>query len=225
MVVLLLVGCAAQQQYANFEESVDTHKTESQEVVPPNHFEGITSVYCLVHEPWTTVTRFRMEPTLEALGHAPTIVRARVVGDIRLVTRQTLGPITISSLEIIEVFSGDHMVGDIIEIVEFASVVDGHLSTDGCRTPSIPQQEYIFFIHATPRELISSDAVFELFGGELGRFPVLGSSVIDQDLRAVFGLTSCYADLEAYANLWEEVMNEYVWQTSATAHLRKRHSG
>ena len=123
-----------------------------------------------------------------------------------------------------------------LRIIEPYFIHNGVLYTRWNYLPSIPNQEYIFFFEPQVPRSGEFDGAFWVAIGERGRFPMPGNrtraSVIQYlgaDGRfdpgtqnfgsAVFGLGS-EADVEIYASLWEEVMNEYVLPTLIGIELR-----
>jgi len=211
---------------------------ESTEEFRPHHYGDFDSVQ------YGHVSRIFVAETFEHLEYVSrNIVRGRMGDDARPISERSdgLAGANIVSLEILEVISGDLEVGETITILEPYFVQGGVLYTSQNYLPSIPYQEYIFFLRPrrTEPELIAG--MFWVSHGERGRYPMPGPSgpgprtqasvmhYLGDDGRfdsgtqnfgsAVFGLGS-HANVEVYASIWEEVMNEYVLPTLVGIDLR-----
>ena len=228
-IALFIAGCSAQQStgipentqenhrlYRSFEEIVASH--EAPQYIHPHHYGSFNEV---VHG--SGGIRFRVVPTLEGLeGFAPNIVRGRVMDDAEIFSR-----VNLVSLEILEVIQGNLTVGETIRIVEQYFIYDGVLFAHSDYLPSIPYQEYIFFLEPQiPGRAEELADAFWVADDDRGRYPIpggLGRASIVQYLgedgtfcattqnfnSAIFGLGS-HADVDIYMQLWEDVMNAYV---------------
>ena len=172
------------------------------------------------------------ERTLEGLeSRSSTIVRGRLGDDARIVFQYTdpFNPDTptmgnnMVSLEIVEVIHGGRglSVGETIKLIEPYYILDEVLFTWDNYLPSIPHQEYIFFL-TDPRpdtQVEEFRGAFWVQHGERGRFlipsdiGVLGFEEGDmplQDFSARDLSLGSYADLDLYMRLWKEVLGAYV---------------
>lgn len=207
--LLFLVGCA------------NTQVAESQREVRPHHYGSFNEVA------YMSTSLLYYETTLAGLeSRTENIVRGRMGNDARVVFQYSeLRPnmrITghnIVSFEVLEVFQGNLSAGDIIRIAEPYYIMDDVLLTHSNYMPSIPNQEYIFFLlnPLTAEVPEGYEGAFFVVHGERSRFPVpsnasnvQGFSADAQDFAAVeFGLGS-YANVEVYMSLWQEVINAYI---------------
>jgi len=175
------------------------------------------------------------ETTFEGLeSRAIHIVRGRIKDDAYMNLRHdnafrpesvTSGN-NIVSLEIYEVFQGDLNAGDVIRIIEPYWIEDGTLFTLGNYMPSIPNEEYIFFLYhqvsrSEPDVLYGA---FPVIHGDRGRYRVPSASGIQQaDIQIFSEHDSSAQDLimghlsvgtsgsmELYTYLWNEVMNAFL---------------
>jgi len=218
VVVLVVAGCAGEQAVEASRNIRSHHHGEFDEVV----YGGAGS-------------RLWYETTLEGLeNRAPNIVRARMMDDayMQLQFSEVSGRLIIGnnlvSIEIIEVIKGNLTEGEIIRIGEPYFIYQGTLYALHEYLPSIPGQEYIFFLYHQIREsgIPEHIGVFSVLHEERSRYPIpFGRGhesimdYLDEDSRfcatiqdfssAVFGLGS-YANVDIYMQLWEDVMNAYV---------------
>ena len=181
------------------------------------------------------------ETTLEGLEYrAANIVVGRMKDDATIVLQYStvFGSVLIGdnlvSFEITEVIKGDLAVGEIIRIGEPYYIYERFLYAWGKYMPSIPGQEYVFFLSAqiTESSVPEHIGVFGMVHSERSRFPVPGGfcreailqylgddgrfSADTQDFTSpVFGLGG-RADVDVYSSLWEEVMNAYILPTLAS---------
>ena len=127
------------------------------------------------------------------------------------------------SFEVLEVIRGDINIGETIMILEPYSIENGVLFTHSNYMPSIPYQEYFFFLtdpiicDSLPED---HQGAFWVLHGERGRFLVpdidiagagtLDFSAVVQNFSARdFGL-GANANRELYIRLWQEVMEAYL---------------
>jgi len=236
-IVLLFAGCAGSltvevpenthenqwhRLYRSFEEIVAAYTFEAPQDIHPHHHGSFNRV-----EHMHAGLRLFNETTLSGLeARAPNIVRARMLNDATIVlqftddyhpTRVTFGE-NVVSLEILEVIKGDLVVGETIRIVEPYYIYNGVFFTWNNYMPSVPYQEYIFFLYYQVDWLEAQDEVYGTFPvlhGERSRYPIPSNAAGIQSFSAAmfsdlnFGLGS-YADVQTYMQLWEDVMNEWV---------------
>ena len=254
VVALLATGCAGSiaensqanlRLYRSFEEIAAAYTIEYLEDTH-THFHGEFNEVV----PGGGASREWDETTREGLEYrARNIVIGRVLNDANIVLQfsEVTGQIIIGgnvvSLEIMQVIKGDLTVGEIIRIGEPYFIYEGVLYAYSDYLPSIPYQEYMFFLggQITESRVAEYIGVFTQSHGERSRFPMPGPSgpgartlvsvmhylgddgTFDSDTQnfgsALFGLGS-RANVEVYASLWEEVMNEYVLPTLTGIDLR-----
>lgn len=236
-IVLLFAGCAGSltvevpenthenqwhRLYRSFEEIVAAYTVEAPEDIRPHHYGTFDRVE------YAQAFLLFYETTLDGLEpRAANIVRGRVGDDARIVLEgNSIFPGMLPmgrnfvSLEILEVIKGDLTVGETIRIMEPYVIHDGTFFTWNGYMPSIPHQEYIFFLQepsANPIAEGEAIGAFWVAHGERSRFPVPDNaanihafSAATQDFNSdMFGLGS-EANVEVYMQLWEEVMNEWV---------------
>jgi len=175
------------------------------------------------------------ERTLDGLeSRATHIVRGRVKDDAQMTLRHdndfrpevVTGGSNLVSFEIYDVFQGYLNVGDIITIIEPYWIENGTLYTIFNYMPSIPNEEYIFFLSAQrtqidPEELYGA---FPVIHGDRGRYRVPSASGIQQaDIQMFSEHDSSEQDLimghlsvgtsgsmELYTYLWNEVMDAFL---------------
>jgi len=237
-VILLFTGCArsqsveiqeniqvSQRLYRSFEEIVASHPIETTQELRPHHYESFSEVMYSTGGIW-----LRPPPTLEGRMPSPNIVRGRMGNDARIIyTEDGFPSVNMVSLEVLEVIKGELSVGETIRIVEQYLIRGGVLFSRDDYLPSIPYQEYIFFLetHRTEPTLCGSISAFWVIDGERARFPIpIGRGraasltyYLGEDGRfcastqnfnsAIFGLGS-HANIDIYMQLWEDVMNEFV---------------
>ena len=182
------------------------------------------------------------ETTLEGLEfRATNIVIGRMKDDstMWLQFSEEFGHLLIGnnivSIEITEVIEGDLTVGEIIRIGEPYHIHEGTLFAWGNYMPSIPGQEYVFFLDAqvTASRIPEHMGVFAAIHADRSRFPVPGNfcretirRYLDENGRfnadlqdftsPIFGLGT-HANVEVYSSIWEEVMNTYILPTPTDA--------
>ena len=253
-VIIFLAACATPQAveiiestqendrlYRSFEEIVATYTVETLEEIRPHHYGEFDNIT------FGAVSREFYETTREGLEYwATNIVRARMMDDATIVfartdqanpERITLG-YNIVSINIIEVVSGDLTAGQTIRIIEPYFVYNGVLDIWADYMPSVPHQEYVFFLGSQIGENRMEEFIGAYWGihNERSRFPVPGGRTrasimqhLGEDGRfsadtqnfesALFGLGR-FANVETYMSIWEEVMNEYVLPTLTGIDLR-----
>ena len=235
-VVIFLAACAnpqaveipeiSQEDYMlsqNLTESKTSEPAEFSMNVRPHHYGSFSGVgYGSAGSLWF------YETTLSGLeSRASSIVRARMLDDAEIISQfndradptQPSISHNVVSIEILEVIKGDLTVGETKRIIEPYYIVDGTFYTWRYYMPSIPHQEYIFFLgsqntHPEPAALVGTSWVLH---GERSRFPVPDNAANIHAFSAdtldfnsdIFGLGSG-ADVEVYMHLWVEVMNEWV---------------
>ena len=220
-------------------EYIDLMSQESiEEFITHHHGEFVAIEY-------STASAIYFADDLEILmAIAPNVVRGRMGDDARNLMGRGSFIGNIVSFEIIEVIQGDLSVGEVIRLKEPYTISGGTLRTPLNYLPSIPHQEYILFLHSATNDPVAVGEAIGAFWvrhGERGRFPMPGPSgpgartlvsvmqylgndgTFDSDTQnfasAVFGLGS-HANVEVYASIWEEVMNEYVLPTLVGIDLR-----
>ena len=173
--------------------------------------------------------------TLEELQRGTeNIVRGRILNDARIIwqfnyaSRPTVPSMghNFVSLEILEVFKGALKIGDVITIAEPYYVLDGVLITYGNYLPSIPYQEYFFFLSGQntfpdPEEFVG---IFWVSHSYRGRFHIPNRMADVLRLRHneenLLLATSYISNLpleqatrsisDIYMSLWQEVMEAYM---------------
>jgi len=247
-IVLLVTGCAnslseeALSTQANYQlrqsivDSIALMSEQTDEEFRPHHYGEFDAVM------FSPASRAYYETTLKGLEYRATnIVRALMVDDATISLRED-GAIfgrNFVSINITEVIVGDLTTGETIRIVEPYFIHDGVFYTWDDYMPSIPHQEYIFFLGAQisnhPQGGLFNGA-FWVVHGERSRFPMPSgrtrASVMhylgddgrfDSDTQnfgsALFGLGE-RASVDTYSSLWQEVMNEYVLPTLTGIDLR-----
>jgi len=196
MSLLVLTGCASviAQVYG-------THPAESQQMklqdINPHHY-GSYSGRGGIH---MSFVRPLFETLVELEEDAAIIVRGRMGNDARIVLNRGSSPRTHNfmgsnrvSLEVLEVIRGDISVGDIITIQEPYFIRNGLMFSPLDYAPSMPYQEYIFFLlegevwesETVPyydSEKLEYELVFPVMEGSRGRFPILNNAMhVAQDV-------------------------------------------
>ena len=190
--------------------------------VRPHHYGSFREV---IDAPGS---RGPLAETLEELEErVPNIVRGRIGSDARIVyqftsitypDRPTLGHNRVS-LEILEVIQGDLRVGETICILEPYYIFGRTLFTWANYMPSIPYQEYIFFLGYQLTEMITDTiarpeeyvGAYYVRQGEFGRFPVLTDTEADiQNFSANDLSLGRYANIELYLRLWQDVLDAFI---------------
>ena len=161
------------------------------------------------------------ETTLEGLkSRAPNIVRARVADDAAMVfqfndmfrpTELTIGH-NVVSIEILEVIKGEISVGDVIRIIEPYFIYNGVLYTMGNYMPSIPHEEYFFFLyyehtHEGVEEFIGA---FPIIHGDRGRYRVPSARAAMHSYSAADLSIGTARDSDLYMRLWQEVIDAFM---------------
>jgi len=200
----------------NLAESKVSEPAEFLLDVRPHHHGSFDEMEYIAASRIFDITEFEVF----AVG-APNIVRGRMGDDARIIMHNNLPLANIVSFEVFEVIEGDITVGETIRIKEPYYIENGTFFTWNNYHPSIPHQEYVFFLDsaATASEGSVGEAIgaFWTFHGERSRHPVPinapdihAFSAATQDFgTGVFGLGSG-ANVEVYMQLWEDVMNEWV---------------
>ena len=159
------------------------------------------------------------ETTLAGLLYrAENVVRGRMGDDARIVFQfndyfnpeRPTGGDNLVSLEILEVIQGNLRVGDIITIVEPYSIEDGILYTRDNYLPSIPHQEYFFFLSEQIDSRVRTEALigaYWVLHGERSRFPVPASGQNLDEIDLAFG---SHANVELYMRLWQDVLDAFM---------------
>ena len=164
------------------------------------------------------------ETTLEGLeSRANHIVRARVMDDATTVFVPPASPSplnipptghTLVSIEILEVIKGDTKVGDTIRIVEPYFIRDNTLFTFTNYMPSIPYEEYFFFLSnpLVDRELFQEEFIgaFPNMHGERGRYRVPSMRAVMQSYSAADLSLGTGANSDLYMRLWQEVIDAFM---------------
>jgi len=172
--------------------------------------------------------------TLEGLeSRSENIVRGRILNDARMVFQfSQFDPTVVNighnfvSLEILEVVKGDLNVGEIITLAEPYYVEERVLITHANYLPSIPYQEYFFFLSAQrtnpdPEEFAG---IFWVLQENRGRFHIPNSRADISRLRHnaenlvlattyISNLPMMEARLtvnDIYMSLWQEVIETYM---------------
>jgi hypothetical protein len=161
-------------------------------------------------------SRFFFETTLEGLERRATnIVRGRIMNDARMVLRVN-GRITtgnnLVSFEIYEVIKGDLSVGDVITISEPYYIVDRRFFTHSNYMPSIPYQEYIFFLSEqrtapSPPEFVG---IFPVIHGDRGRYRVPSGGRAMEAYTASELSVGTAGNFDLYMYLWRAVIEAFV---------------
>jgi len=174
-------------------------------------------------------SRLWNETTVEGLEYRATnVVRGRVLNDSRMVfqfndvfhpDRITTGNNAVS-LEIVEVFKGNLNVGDVITILELYYIVDRTLFTDSNYMPSMPYQEYFFFLSEQLTNYGRSEEAhfcegllngFWVLHGERGRFLIPSNRVNMVQNYSLSDLSlGTVGDSDLYMRLWQEVIDTYM---------------
>ena len=192
--------------------------TTSQEISQPQEFYEV--VY---HE---TMSYLFFETTLEGLeSRATYIVRGRIADDATTVLlyndrfdppRFSMG-YTVVSLEIYEVIKGDLTVGDTIRIMETYYIRDDILFVSHSYMPSIPHQEYFFFLsfQLTPDRLDPHQQelayVIPVVHGSRGRYRVPEHRYIaPQTFDATYLSVATNGNMDLHWRLWQEVIAAYM---------------
>lgn len=225
--IVFFVSCVGVSADENTQEAYHLH----------HHYQSFSDMV------FAPASRLFYETTLQGLSARTThIVRGRMGDDARISLgfsdheppRLSTGS-NLVSFEILEVLYGDLVVGDTITLVEPYYIVpfdileanrfnvegmdrsgDGVFFTYVNYLPSIPHQEYIFFL--TPP---FSDDIPGIREELLGGFPVVHGERsrfrIPADTRArVEGFDavelslSPYVNFDSYMQLWQEVMDAFV---------------
>ena len=166
-----------------------------------------------------SASRINMSRNLDELEYWAThIVRGRVGDDSRMALQFNQNEPTwvvhghnLVSLEILDVIMGDIGTDDYITIIEPFYIVDGTLYTIVNYLPSIPQHEYIFFLHIqdNPESSLPYGA-FWILDGYRSRFPVVNNSNQWQRNSAIDLALGQHGNEESYMNLWQEVMDAFM---------------
>ena len=154
------------------------------------------------------------------------IVRGRILNDARIVWEHPDWGHNFVSLEILEVIKGDIGVGDIITLVESYYILDGVLITYSNYLPSIPYQEYFFFLTEqitapSPEMYVGA---FWLAQSYRSRFHIPNSRADISRLRhneeSLILATTYISNLpleeailtisDIYMSLWQEVIGAYM---------------
>lgn len=172
--------------------------------------------YEIVHTPATQI----MEHNLDGvMSWTHNVVRGRLADDARrpvLDDGTVNGPHTFSSLEILEVYMGDLEVGDTITLAEPYFISDGTLFTYHNYLPSVPNQEYIFFLEDSITNPVHDVyyGIHFLSMGHRARFPIPVS--LNENV-AMHGLTARELSLgsdhnfEIYLSIWQEVIDTFLY--------------
>jgi len=199
-----------------------------------NSQENYPLIFDQIHH--TSMTRYiPLGTTLEGLQRFGTenIVRGRILNDARMVLQFSqfrpdeiiMGHIFVS-LEILEVFKGNLSVGDVITLAESYYIADSVLITHANYLPSIPYQEYFFFLSGqrTNPEPEEFAGIFWTMHDYRSRFPVPDSradmSRLLNNVEDLVLATSYISNLpmtearltvnEIYMNLWQEVIEVFM---------------
>jgi hypothetical protein len=169
------------------------------------------------------------ETTLEGLeSRATHIVRGRIADDAATILdyatefdppRFAMG-YTVVSLEIYEVFKGDLTAGDTIRMLEPYYIRNGILFARHNYMPSIPYQEYIFFLSPqVDPEWLAHDQqalayTFPVVHGSNGRFRVPEHSRVEaQAFTATdlsLGTQSGRFNIDLHRRLWQDVIDAFM---------------
>lgn len=173
------------------------------------------------------------------------IVRGRILNDARMVfqfnsisqpTVPTMGH-NFVSLEILEVFKGDLSVGDIITLAEPYRIINGVLITPSNYLPSIPYQEYFFFLseQRTNPEPADHYGIFWLEHDYRSRFHIPNNradiAMLSRNAESLVLATTYISRLpmeraiftanETYVRLWQDVIEAYMdWRRPAIPSFR-----
>lgn len=187
--------------------------------------ETNTQYFNKVAYDYMQMTRLFYETTLEGLEYRSTnIVRGRIADDARVVLLYhennpslfVMGH-NLVSLEILDVIMGDLSVGDVITIIEPYYIRYDILFTHSNYLPSIPQQEYFFFLSAAHIQSSSEEleGAFSVVHGDRARFPVPRDreSMVDYtaaDLSLARETVNNLPIADLHMNLWHDVIESYM---------------
>ena len=167
------------------------------------------------------------------------IVLARVLPgsvNVMLTTPEERGDLgfTRTELELLQIFSGDLAVGEILTVVEPYFVVETDYEIQvryfANYRPSTPNQEYIFFLTKYDGDFPKYIGTYNILGLHGGRFPVLSglmtpATALDErsgvSSRSVEDFTNLELNLghgnsTAYRRIFEEVIERYFGQIHAS---------
>ena len=251
-VALLVSGCAntqvveapenSQEDYP-LSQSIDEDEVEVLEEIEvpehrvpveisldirPHHYGSFDSVQ------YSHGSRVFYETTFEGLeARAPNIVRGRMGDDARILMEfrsivnpdQHTGGVNLVSFEVLEVIKGNQIgIGETIRIIEPYYILDRVLFTHGNYMPSIPHQEYFFFLYYQHTGLgLDGSGLEEMAGafwtlhGDRSRFPAPinkagthGFSVYMPNFSASDLGLSPYANIDIYLSIWQEVLDAFI---------------
>jgi len=209
--VLLITGCSASQAI------------EPEQEVRPHHYGSFDEII------FAPASQLRpLFTTLDELkSETPNVVRGRLLNDAEIIfqfndafrpNHPTAGHNAVS-LEIIEVFQGNLVAGEVVRILEPYVIRDRTLQTFADYLPSIPYQEYIFFLGNqladTASEYVPPGYESSFFVREAyrGRYRVLNNNINALEAQN-FDMNELslgnYADSNEYMSLWQEVMSAFM---------------
>ena len=198
-------------------------------VILPDHSSDLQVNYPQEFEEMQRIPGSLMRPLVTNLEElelrSANIVRGRILNDARIVWQPTSGT-NLVSLEILEVFKGNLRVGDIITLAETYWVEDGVLITCSNYLPSIPHQEYFFFLteQHTNAAVEEFEGIFWVVSFNRGRFHIPNSMADISRLRhneeKLLMATTYISNLsleqatltidDVYMSLWQEVIEAYM---------------
>nr|WP_319489207.1 hypothetical protein [uncultured Caproiciproducens sp.] len=124
--------------------------------------------------------------------------------------------ITVSTLEISQVYKGNFKVGDTIPLAEkYYTLEENGESTryEMGYAPSVPGQEYVFFLVKAPDESEILRGTYSPMVKETGRYPVINtkdSGVFDIRSMSPEDLNLVNTELSTYQKIYQEVINKYM---------------
>ena len=161
----------------------------------------------------------------ELIERVPNVVRGRLANDAEIVFQfnresqpdhPTTGHNRVS-LEILEVIQGDLTVGETISILEPYFIQDRVLFSWANYSPSIPYQEYFFFLGDRLADIASElvppgyEGAFFVLQGYRGRFRVPNIQRFHVQEFSFDELSlGEYTDSYAYTHLWNEVIDAFI---------------
>lgn len=149
----------------------------------------------------------------DAEGFSDVIVKAKILPD-SVNTPHELGVLmgrTFTDIEILDVYSGDLVPGDVIKISEAY-----YYENDGSQElliyfngylPSKINGEYIFFLGKSSDEELEND--YFVIGHAMGRYPCEESfNVTDMD-KSIYRISSPLTDTSTYTKVKKDVLEKY----------------
>ena len=124
--------------------------------------------------------------------------------------------ITVSTLEISQVYKGNLKVGDTIPLAEKYYTLEENGETTRYEmgyAPSVPGQEYVFFMVKAPDESEILRGTYSPMVKETGRYPVINTK--DSGVSAIRSMSPedlnlVNTDLSVYQKIYQEVIDKYM---------------